>query len=138
MRPLVGGGLTQSQHWQSPHSPSTKADKHGTAKPVPTRAEPYIHLTYIRTYIYGLRPAACPKPVPSGLPSRLWLTIQLVAHDWGAGHTRSAFSAQPMNQVTSSVNAATATIADAGHRWMCSHPEQTASILIGHLERSGK
>ena len=37
-----------------------------------------------------------------------------------------------MNQVAKSVNANTATINDAGHWWMCSHPEQAASILIEH------
>ena len=39
---------------------------------------------------------------------------------------------QDMSQVAASVNATTATIADAGHWWMCSHPELAASILIEH------
>ena len=37
-----------------------------------------------------------------------------------------------MKQVAKTVNATTATIDDAGHWWMCSHPEQAASILIEH------
>jgi hypothetical protein len=37
-----------------------------------------------------------------------------------------------MHHVAKSVNATTATIDDAGHWWMCSHPEQAASILIEH------
>ncbi len=39
---------------------------------------------------------------------------------------------QDMSQVATSVNAITATIADAGHWWMCSHPSLAASILIEH------
>ena len=42
MPPLAGGGLTRLLHWQSQHSPSTKADKHGTVKPVPTVAEHHL------------------------------------------------------------------------------------------------
>ena len=45
MPPLAGGGLTRLPHWQSQHSPSTKADKHGTVKPVPTVAEHHLRLT---------------------------------------------------------------------------------------------
>ncbi|MSV93215.1 MAG: hypothetical protein F2860_02010 [Actinobacteria bacterium] len=43
-----------------------------------------------------------------------------------------------MQQVASGVNTATATIADAGHWWMCSHPELAALILIEHWEQFGK
>ena len=43
-----------------------------------------------------------------------------------------AGTVEVMNQVAKSVNATTATINDAGHWWMCSHPEQAASILIEH------
>ena len=37
---------------------------------------------------------------------------------------------EDMSQVATSVNAATATIADAGQRWLCPHP--AASIIINH------
>jgi hypothetical protein len=40
-----------------------------------------------------------------------------------------------MHHVATTVNATTATIHDAGHWWMCSHPKQAASILIDHWER---
>jgi hypothetical protein len=40
-----------------------------------------------------------------------------------------------MHHVAQSVNATTATLDDAGHWWMCSHPEQAATMLIEHWER---
>jgi len=40
---------------------------------------------------------------------------------------------EDMHHVATSVNATTATIDDAGHWWICSHPEQADSILIEHL-----
>jgi alpha/beta superfamily hydrolase len=43
-----------------------------------------------------------------------------------------AGTVEVMHHVAKSVNATTATIHDAGHWWMCSHPEQAASILIEH------
>ena len=43
-----------------------------------------------------------------------------------------AGTVEDMHHVATTVNATTATIADAGHWWMCSHPEQAASILIEH------
>jgi len=46
-----------------------------------------------------------------------------------------AGTVEDMHHVAQSVNATTATIDDAGHWWMCSHPEQAASILIEHWER---
>jgi len=49
-----------------------------------------------------------------------------------------AGTVEDMHYVAKSVNATTATIDDADHWWMCSHPEQAASILIEHWERFGK
>ena len=46
-----------------------------------------------------------------------------------------AGTVEDMKQVAKNVNATTATIDDAGHWWMCSHPEQAASILIEHWNR---
>jgi len=43
-----------------------------------------------------------------------------------------AGSLEAQKSVATSVNAATATINDAGHWWMCSHPAAAASILIEH------
>jgi alpha/beta superfamily hydrolase len=43
-----------------------------------------------------------------------------------------AGTVEDMHHVAKSVNATTATIDDAGHWWMCSHPEQAATILIKH------
>jgi alpha/beta superfamily hydrolase len=45
-----------------------------------------------------------------------------------------AGTVEVMHHVAKSVNATTATINDAGHWWMCSHPEQAASILIEHWD----
>lgn len=45
-----------------------------------------------------------------------------------------AGTVQDMHHVAKTVNATTATINDAGHWWMCSHPEQAASILIEHWD----
>ena len=82
-------------------------------------------------YIYGV-PSAHEPPV---------LTSCVRGHPMSSDYCILALyrsTAQPMNQVTSSVNAAITTIADAGHWWMCSHPEQAASILIEHWERFEK
>ena len=38
-----------------------------------------------------------------------------------------------MNHVATSVHATTATIDDAGHWWMCTHPEQAAPVIFGAL-----
>ncbi len=43
-----------------------------------------------------------------------------------------AGTAEDMHHAAKTVNATTASIDDAGHWWMCSHPEQAASILIEH------
>jgi len=43
-----------------------------------------------------------------------------------------AGTVEDMHHVATTVNATTATIDDAGHWWMCSHPEQAATILIEH------
>jgi pimeloyl-ACP methyl ester carboxylesterase len=45
-----------------------------------------------------------------------------------------AGTVEDMHHVAQSVNATTATINDAGHWWMCSHPEQAATILIEYWE----
>ena len=47
-----------------------------------------------------------------------------------------AGTVEDMHHVATTVNATTATIHDAGHWWMCSHPEQVASILIEHWGKS--
>jgi alpha/beta superfamily hydrolase len=49
-----------------------------------------------------------------------------------------AGTVEDMHYVAKSVNATTATINDAGHWWMCSHPEQAATILIEYWERFEK
>jgi len=46
-----------------------------------------------------------------------------------------AGTVEDMHHVAKSVNATTATIDDEGHWWMCSHPEQAATILIEHWAR---
>ena len=46
-----------------------------------------------------------------------------------------AGTVEDMHHVATTVNATTATLDDAGHWWMCSHPEQAATILIEHWER---
>ena len=43
-----------------------------------------------------------------------------------------AGTVEDLHHVAKTVNATTATINDAGHWWMCSHPEQAATILIEH------
>ena len=45
-----------------------------------------------------------------------------------------AGTVEVMKHVAKTVNATTATISDAGHWWMFSHPEQAASILIEHRD----
>jgi pimeloyl-ACP methyl ester carboxylesterase len=43
-----------------------------------------------------------------------------------------AGTVEDMHHVATTVNATTANLDDAGHWWMCSHPEQAASILNEH------
>jgi len=46
-----------------------------------------------------------------------------------------ASTEEDMHHVASSVSSTTATLDDAGHWWMCSHPKEAAYILIEHWER---
>ena len=105
----------------------------GMPPTVAANIEPHLNDAVDRCILALYRSAVQPAIATVGKPFTTAISPNGLAMIGPNDHY--AGTVEEMHHVATSVKANTATLADAGHWWICTHPEQAALILIEHWEQ---